>query len=1295
MANAADNPSDSTGTFAPGTPPAEMEPAPAKGSDLAHPLDRPSEQSLCATLRNLGVVDAASTPRLEPVPRNPERRDYLTRASFLVFADTRAVCHLTVGKDLSELQTRTRAFAEACPDIACRPLFWHQSAGWDYLGIELFEGKNLETLVLEGQLRSEDAIARVAKIMSALERTLLPSDVGAAARELDQFFARVCASPIFSGLDQQFLQSVIFPFIRSGALSGPQHTRWTNGDLIARNVLADSHGAVRLVDYEFACRTHFFAEDRWRWRSLSMLPPEALDLPGSHAMASAEPWLEAFFILRHAVLIHEINGAAVAVSGLRQQIDQLVALAAAAHAGFRASVFLQPLALRAQGQAEAPAQGSAMAQLYWGADESYTEDRSQRVSYPVDEDARLSFVLRSVPAHLHLRFDPAAAPGILTISGIRVRPKENNAPLLVLDKTTGWEALRLGSGLLRFGDSQALNLLSLNRDPCLLLPEIAAGDAPRDLVCEVWLRFSRELTALPEILRPLVQARQNLAAYEAALQNERRKVTAARWHRILLDKQLSETQAKLQASQERLPPLQQQVERLTAQIQQREEKIARMQQSFSWRATAPLRWSRRKLMDRPGQPSPPKPLQTLSGIDIPSIWDAAPASGEIVGWCLYPDGRPVGGIRARIGQDAILAGTYGLDREDVAKAHRFTRPDSRACGFRIEYQLPVETTHPVSLEVLGDDNQWHPSAEHTLHTSAKPRTAHDYTEWIETFDTPTAERIAILRNRLAAVDEKAQPLISVLMPVFNTPERWLDRAIASVVAQVYPRWELCIADDASTAPHVRRAIESWQSKDSRIRTVFRETNGHISAASNSALELARGEFVALLDHDDELAPGALAEVVLCLNAHPGTDLVFSDEDKIDEDGRRFDPYFKPNFLPDLLLGQNCISHLSVYRTASVHAVGGFRTDYEGSQDWDLALRFLEKIDPDRIRHVPKILYHWRAIAGSTAREATAKNYAIDSARQALADHFRRCALPAEIRPAPGARWRIVFPLPASPPLVSIIIPTRNRADLVQLCLASIFSRTSYAPYEIILVDNGSDDPAVVDFFASLEREDGVRVLRYDQPFNFSAINNFAVQHARGEVLCFLNNDVEAVNEHWLDELVRQALRPEIGAVGAKLFYPDGRIQHAGVILGLGGVANHAFTLYPHDSDGYFNRARLIQNYSAVTGACLAVRKQVFIQAGGFNETDLSVAFNDIDFCLRVRAAGYRNLWTPFAELIHSESVSRGKEDTSGRQQRFAREVDYMRRTWGPLLDADPAYNPNLALSLRGFELAWPPRSQEP
>jgi GT2 family glycosyltransferase/glycosyltransferase involved in cell wall biosynthesis len=730
-------------------------------------------------------------------------------------------------------------------------------------------------------------------------------------------------------------------------------------------------------------------------------------------------------------------------------------------------------------------------------------------------------------------------------------------------------------------------------------------------------------------------------------------------------------------------------------VQQREDKIRRMQESFSWQITSPLRATRRALLDRsPGRPSPAGVAPPIIyHLDQPSHWDAAPANGALAGWCVTADRQRVPAIRVIVdGTEA--PGEFDLARPDVVRADGLA-PEAERCGFRVTYRLPVNTTHRVVFETRAPDGSWQAFCERTLQTSSQPRDVRDYVAWLAEFSTLTAPKAAALRARLASLPAERRPLVSVLMPVYNTPERWLSRAIESVQEQVYENWELCIADDASTAPHVRPLLERCAATDPRIRVVYRAENGHISAASNSALELVRGEFVALFDHDDELPPDALGEIVLELAAHPDAGFVYTDEDKIDERGRRFAPYFKPDFLPDLFLGQNCLSHLSVYRTTLVREAGGFRVGFEGSQDWDLALRVIDLISPEQVRHIPKILYHWRAISGSTALDVGEKDYAVTAARRALAEHFVRRGIAAEMRNVPGNHWQIIYPLPPKPPVVSIVIPTRNTLALTRLCVASIVVRTSYDPYEILIVNNQSDDPATLAWFESLRDEENIRVLDYDAPFNFSAINNFAARHARGEILCFLNNDIEVITGRWLEEMVSHAVRPEIGAVGAMLYYPDNTIQHAGVILGLGGVANHAFLRLEHGTDGYMNRARLAQNYSSVTGACLLVRRAIFEEVGGFNADALAVAFNDIDLCLRIRAAGYRNLWTPFAEFYHHESASRGVEDTPEKQARFAREVDYMRVTWGPLLDRDPAYNPNLTVDLLGWSLAWPPRIEAP
>ncbi len=583
-------------------------------------------------------------------------------------------------------------------------------------------------------------------------------------------------------------------------------------------------------------------------------------------------------------------------------------------------------------------------------------------------------------------------------------------------------------------------------------------------------------------------------------------------------------------------------------------------------------------------------------------------------------------------------------------------------------------------------------AELLVSLTHEPRKhAREYADWVAQFDTLTDTMRAGLRRELRLLPR--QPLISIILPVYNPDLHFLEAAINSVRHQIYERWELCIADDASTDPKARPFLEEIARSDPRVKLTLRETNGHIPACSNSALEMATGEMCALLDQDDLFAENALALVALELARHPDAGLIYSDEDKVNEAGERSNPFFKPDWNPELFLGQNYINHLGVYRTGLLRRIGGFRQGFEGSQDYDLALRCVELLEPRQVRHIPKILYHWRAVAGSLAAVPDAKPYAKHAARRAIADHLRRRQQPGRVVRCPEniESHRAIYEVPAPAPLVSVIIPTRDRADLLELCVKSIRERTDYAPLEIIVVDNASVEPETIELLSRFETEKTARVLRDRGAFNYSRLNNLAAGQAHGEILLFLNNDIEVENRGWLTEMVSHAARPEVGAVGARLWYPDGTLQHGGVVLGMGGLANHAFPRIPRGHPGYYNRAFLQQDCSAVTGACMAVRKKVFEKFNGFDEVDLGVNFSDIDLCLRLRAGGYEIVWTPYANLIHRESASRGYQRTEEQQKQFLREASYMRETWGAELLHDPFYNPNFTLNPPGFEIAFPPR----
>ncbi|MCA7085489.1 glycosyltransferase [Cupriavidus sp. DB3] len=537
------------------------------------------------------------------------------------------------------------------------------------------------------------------------------------------------------------------------------------------------------------------------------------------------------------------------------------------------------------------------------------------------------------------------------------------------------------------------------------------------------------------------------------------------------------------------------------------------------------------------------------------------------------------------------------------------------------------------------------------------------------------------------------PCISIVMPTYNSPGEYLSKAIESVLGQLYPNWELCIADDNSTQPHVRQILDEYCARDARIKVVYRPTNGHISAASNSALALASGEFTALLDHDDELHPLALYYVAEAIRNNPRVGLIYSDEDKITVDGVRYEPYFKCDFNYDLFLGQNMISHLGVYRTSVLREVGGFREGLEGSQDYDLALRVLEAVGPEAIHHIPRVLYHWRVLPESTASSHEAKPYAVIAAARAVSEHLQRCNVEATVVQAEGAvaYQRVRYHLPEQQPSVEIIIPTRDAAGLVKQCVDSILGRTLYRNYLITIVDNGSCQPETFALFDGYTAETRVRVVRDDSPFNYSRLNNRVALASQAELVCLLNNDIEVITPDWLDEMVSIAIQDKVGAVGAKLLYPDDTVQHAGVFLGMGGLAGHGHKHMPRNAPGYFCRAVLRSAMSAVTAACLLIRTSIYREVGGLDE-QLEVAFNDVDFCLRIRKAGYRNVWTPFAELYHHESASRGYEDTPEKQARFLREIAFVKQRWGDALWADPYYSPNLTIETTDFSITLNPRT---
>jgi glycosyltransferase involved in cell wall biosynthesis len=568
---------------------------------------------------------------------------------------------------------------------------------------------------------------------------------------------------------------------------------------------------------------------------------------------------------------------------------------------------------------------------------------------------------------------------------------------------------------------------------------------------------------------------------------------------------------------------------------------------------------------------------------------------------------------------------------------------------------------------------------------------HAYQKWIEQFDGLSLdERLGI---KGIVENDLSLPTISILMPVYKTDPVLLGQAIKSVVNQLYKNWELIIVDDGSNSPELDSMLINFSHNDLRIKHIKREHNGHISVASNDALNCATGDYIALMDHDDLLHEAALFFVGMRVLEEPNLRLIYTDEDKVDMDGNRYDPYFKCEFNLELFLAQNMISHFAVYHREEVLRLKGFRLGFEGAQDYDLALRMIGVLNQNQIAHIPRVLYHWRASKGSTALNPDGKSYAVKARINAVSDFLKSKGIQARVELSDDITLfnRVRYQLPDKLPLVSIIIPTRDRVDVLKKCVDSVLRKSTYKNIEILIVDNGSIEDETLQYLSAL-KEWGINVIRDDLEFNFSRLNNIGANSAKGEYLCLMNNDIEIITPDWLEEMMSFACQPNVGCVGARLWYPDGRLQHGGVILGIGGVAGHSHKYLARDDIGYFGRAVIHQCVSAVTAACLVISKKTYQEVGGLDES-LAVAFNDVDFCLKVGKNNYRNIYTPYAEMIHHESISRGAEDSPEKQVRFMQEINLMKDRWANKLQNDFAYSPNLTNEHEDFSFAWPPRTQ--
>ena len=579
----------------------------------------------------------------------------------------------------------------------------------------------------------------------------------------------------------------------------------------------------------------------------------------------------------------------------------------------------------------------------------------------------------------------------------------------------------------------------------------------------------------------------------------------------------------------------------------------------------------------------------------------------------------------------------------------------------------------------------------------------DYGGWIKYNEPKDAD----LKKQMK-VKFKIAPKISVIVPMYNTKEKFFKDLVKCMIDQTYPNWELCLADGS---PKQNENLKKYIEQDERIKYKFLGENKGIAGNTNAAIEMATGEYIALLDHDDILADYALYEVVYALNKFPNSEFLYSDEDKIDENDNRYDAYFKPDFAPDTLRCQNYICHFSIFRKDLMDKLQGFRADYDGAQDYDIFLRMSETAKPENITHIPKILYHWRVHSESTAKlNSNAKNYAFEAGKKAIEDHLKRVGLEGTVSEGCiEGIYRVDYKVIGNPK-VSIVIPNKDGKDILKVCIDSVLEKTTYSNYEIIVVENNSTSEEIYEYYKEIIKNEKVRVVNYNtgkeilndeecsleftnknrrevKPgFNYSAIINFGVRNAKGEYSIQLNNDTELITPNWLELMVGFCQREDVGAVGVKLYFPDETIQHAGIIVGIGGIAGNRFKSIPKDGHGYFAKESMIENLSSVTGACLMAKTRIYEEVDWMDET-LAVAFNDVDFCLKIREKGYLVVFNPFVEFWHYESKTRGQEDSPEKIKRFQGEICRFEQKWGEILDSgDPYYNVNLSLDTEVYHM---------
>ncbi|EIQ01658.1 putative glycosyltransferase [Opitutaceae bacterium TAV1] len=1307
--------------------------------------------ALISRLRRLGVLTDSENPVVERCPSKPARKDYHTKTDWKVWNNGQPRCYVCTGENLRDLYNRTKGLSEACPSITARILAWETRPSDDCLVTELFDGESLESAVAENHVTTAEATQYAVSILQELECTKTPSTRQAAEMELTTIFEEALSSPVFTATERSLLESIRPWLLTHFAMHPPPFTKqWTNGDFMPRNLLVTRNGDIKLIDYEFAGKTHFPEENIWRWEVVSAT---SITLK-QKTRSRLQPWLEILFLFRQLTL----------ESSIRSTTEQVLLDKIASWTGPHladALVYNNALTGKALfpqlGHTSLCVRSTYQSQLFWSGDGHFTEERSitQINQAGIWSNSRIS--IPDTSNSLQLRFDAMDSSGIIEITAatIQVAGKKwslfapaglsfcRNIDIAPLPTRNHWISLSNDPHLIipeignvhgsvtvdirfrcfpvnllpskvalefktalenQFETNLAAMEFSIDDNPSLAVKEndqtpIAMPcflSRPQNNIVHLLKQIDLQNQIITSIREDLLERDTIVSTLHTQVDRQNQTITSLKVtltqqesQLALLQDDLVERNSRIEEQKNALDNLQQHLKETNAKqdsirralessLELSQSKIHRMRTSASWRITAPLRSLRRACGSIrtscqwiASWKRPPQTRYTCH-IDLTPSQFAHKNPLVITGWLFDAYGNGPESVRIRIGKRMIDASL--VRRDDVATHF----PAHITEGAIIGFHTIVKTgsgLKEIIIEANSSDGTWT-----TIYRRVVWMKRYSGARLAASQPPPLPESLARLSRppmeRLQKFPSNQWPLISVIMPTYNTPLQILDRAVFSVQNQCYPNWELIMVDDGSPDRQVPERLQYYAKTDHRIKIHIEKTNRHISAATNIGIQLATGAFTAFLDHDDELTADALCEIAFTLLSNPDSDAVYSDQDKINESNQCFEPFHKPDWSPVYLLGAMYIGHLLVVRTALLHTIGGCDPHFDRIQDFELMLRISERTS--RILHIPKILYHWRAIQGSIAASTVAKG-PIDSLQaKAVQAHLDRMHTPLVAFSHPKFPHRIQLrPRHVKDQrLVTIIIPTKDAPNHISRCLESIFKFTTNCHIEVIVVDTGTTDR---DALAAQRAFPVKRIECLEHPFNFSRVNNLASKEARGDFILFLNNDTEIRDPDWLLTLLAHHDLPNVGAVGPMLLYPSGNVQHAGVVIGLRGTADHILRHADPDADGYAGSLTCAREVSAITAACLLMPAHLFRECNGFEE-GYATHYQDIDLCLRIREKGLSLLHVGNVRLIHHESVSRG----SGYDM-IDRYVFQDR--WREILSSgDPFHNPNFDLSHHNYTL---------